>query len=41
MEKLGGGGHLSNAATQIKDITVKEASQRLLVAIDEYLEENS
>ncbi len=41
MEKLGGGGHLSNAATQIKDITVKEASQRLLAAIDEYLEENS
>lgn len=41
MEKLGGGGHLSNAATQIKDITVKEASQRLLTAIDEYLEENS
>ena len=41
MEKLGGGGHLSNAATQIKDITVKEASQRLLVAIDEYLEESS
>ena len=39
MEKLGGGGHLSNAATQIKDITVKEASQRLLAAIDEYLEE--
>ncbi|UYX12799.1 DHH family phosphoesterase [Lactobacillus delbrueckii subsp. indicus] len=41
MEKLGGGGHLSNAATQIKDITVKEASQRLLLAIDEYLEESS
>lgn len=41
MEKLGGGGHLSNAATQIKDITVKEASQHLLAAIDEYLEENS
>ncbi|MCD5518414.1 DHH family phosphoesterase [Lactobacillus delbrueckii subsp. allosunkii] len=41
MEKLGGGGHLSNAATQIKDIKVKEASQRLLAAIDEYLEENS
>ncbi|MFV4929552.1 DHH family phosphoesterase [Lactobacillus delbrueckii subsp. bulgaricus] len=41
MEKLGGGGHLSNAATQIKDITVKEASQRLLAAIDEYLEESS
>ena len=41
MEKLGGGGHLSNAATQIKDIAVKEASQRLLAAIDEYLEESS
>lgn len=40
MEKLGGGGHLSNAATQIKDVTVEEACQQLLKAIDEYLEEN-
>ena len=30
MEEMGGGGHLSNAATQIKDITVDEARQKLL-----------
>ena len=41
MEKLGGGGHLSNAATQLKDISVDEARQKLLSAIDEYLAENS
>lgn len=40
MEKLGGGGHLSNAATQIKGITVDQAKNQLLKAIDEYLEEN-
>ena len=40
MEKLGGGGHLSNAATQIKGVTIEEAKQKLLKAIDEYEEEN-
>ncbi|MBI1711301.1 DHH subfamily 1 protein [Lactobacillus crispatus] len=40
MEKLGGGGHLSNAATQIKDVTIEEAKQKLLDAIDEYEKEN-
>lgn len=40
MEKLGGGGHLSNAATQIKGVTVEEAKDKLLTAINEYLEEN-
>ncbi|BDR59749.1 DHH family phosphoesterase [Lactobacillus xylocopicola] len=40
MEKLGGGGHLSNAATQIKGITVKEALEKLLVAVDTYEQEN-
>lgn len=40
MEKLGGGGHLSNAATQIKGVTVDEAEQQLLQAIDKYEEEN-
>ena len=40
MEKLGGGGHLSNAATQIKNVTVEEAENRLLKAIDEYEKEN-
>lgn len=40
MEKLGGGGHLSNAATQIKGVTVEEAKGKLLAAINEYLKEN-
>lgn len=30
MEKLGGGGHLSNAATQIEDSTVAEAKEKLV-----------
>lgn len=40
MEKLGGGGHLSNAATQLDNISVSEAKERLLQAIDSYLLEN-
>lgn len=36
MEKLGGGGHLSNAATQISDITIAEAEEQLKEAIDAY-----
>ena len=40
MEKLGGGGHLSNAATQIKGVTIEGAKQKLLDAIDEYEKEN-
>lgn len=40
MEKLGGGGHLSNAATQLKDISIDEACDKLLKAIDEYEKEN-
>ncbi|RVU71499.1 MULTISPECIES: DHH family phosphoesterase [Lactobacillus] len=40
MEKLGGGGHLSNAATQIKGVTIEEARAQLLKAIDEYEQEN-
>ena len=40
MEKLGGGRHLSNAATQIKGVTVEEAKDKLLAAINEYLKEN-
>jgi c-di-AMP phosphodiesterase-like protein len=34
MEKLGGGGHLTGAATQIEDISLKEAVVRLKEAID-------
>ncbi|MFC2695215.1 MAG: DHH family phosphoesterase [Lactobacillus sp.] len=37
MEKLGGGGHLSNAASQLKDVTVDQAKDKLLQALDEYL----
>ena len=37
MEKLGGGGHLSNAATQLKGITIEEAKVKLLGAINDYL----
>lgn len=40
MEKLGGGGHLSNAATQLDNISASEAKERLLQAIDSYLQEN-
>lgn len=40
MEKLGGGGHLSNAATQLKNITIDEAKEKLEKAIEDYLEEN-
>lgn len=40
MEKWGGGGHLSNAATQLKDITIDEAKEKLEKAIEDYLEEN-
>lgn len=35
MEKLGGGGHLSNAATQLEGTTCKEAEARLLAVLAE------
>mgnify|MGYP001070990737 CR=1 FL=1 len=35
MEKLGGGGHLTGAATQIEGISIQEAVARLKKAIDE------
>ncbi|MEH7237936.1 DHH family phosphoesterase [Bacillus sp. JJ1562] len=38
MEGLGGGGHLTNAATQLVDTTIEEAEEQLLLVIDEYLE---
>jgi len=42
LEKLGGGGHLTVAGAQIEGMTVEEAREMLLEAIDEYLakEEN-
>ncbi|MGY3779350.1 DHH family phosphoesterase [Isobaculum melis] len=41
MEKLGGGGHLSNAATQLENVTIEEAKKQLEKAIDEYVEGKS
>ncbi|KZZ85450.1 DHH family phosphoesterase [Bacillus sp. SJS] len=38
MEALDGGGHLTNAATQLHDITVAEAEERLKQAIGDYFE---
>ncbi|MBD7944891.1 MULTISPECIES: DHH family phosphoesterase [Psychrobacillus] len=38
MEKLNGGGHLTNAATQLTDITVPEAINQLKLAIMETIE---
>ncbi|OLO42156.1 hypothetical protein BTR23_02695 [Alkalihalophilus pseudofirmus] len=41
MEQLRGGGHLTNAATQLDDITLDEAEEMLRNAIDEYLKGGS
>lgn len=38
MERLDGGGHLSNAATQLGDVSIDEAEQLLKEKIDEYFE---
>ncbi len=38
MEKLDGGGHLTNAATQLANVTIDEAEKRLRAAIREYIE---
>lgn len=38
MEQLDGGGHLTNAATQLQNMTIDEVEQSLLEVIDEYLE---
>ncbi|WP_428910268.1 DHH family phosphoesterase [Niallia sp. Krafla_26] len=38
MEALGGGGHLTNAATQLTGVPVEEAERQLKLAIDEYIE---
>ena len=41
MEKLGGGGHLSNAATQITGKTVAEVRKQLLELINDEQENNN
>jgi cyclic-di-AMP phosphodiesterase len=38
MESLGGGGHLTNAAVQLRNISLEEAEKRLREAIHDYLE---
>ena len=35
MKKMGGGGHSSNAATQVKDKTIKEVKQEIIDLIKE------
>ena len=40
MEELGGGGHLSNAATQISDVTVSQARELLIDVIKKQSEED-
>lgn len=39
LERLGGGGHLTSAGTQIEDVSIGEAEDMLIKAIDEYLKE--
>ena len=39
LEKLGGGGHLTVAGAQLKDVTTNEAKNMLINVIEEYLEE--
>lgn len=41
MEKMGGGGHLTNAATQLENIDIEEAEELLKANIDEYLKGGS
>jgi c-di-AMP phosphodiesterase-like protein len=38
MESLQGGGHLTNAATQISGLSIEETDQQLKLAIDDYFE---
>ncbi|HJV18047.1 MAG TPA: DHH family phosphoesterase [Bacillales bacterium] len=38
MESLHGGGHLTNAATQLSGLSIEEAENQLKLAIDEYFE---
>ncbi|RSL28845.1 DHH family phosphoesterase [Salibacterium salarium] len=38
MEALNGGGHLTNAATQLADTTLEDAEEKLKETIDDYLE---
>ncbi len=39
MEKLGGGGHLAVAGAQLSDVTIEEAKEKLVLAINEFFDE--
>ena len=39
LEKLGGGGHLTMAGAQLENISMEEAKQRVIDAVEEYLKE--
>ena len=39
LEKLGGGGHLTMAGAQLEDITMEEARELVIDAIEDYLKE--
>ena len=39
MEALGGGGHMTMAGAQLKEIGMEAARQKLLQAIDQYFEQ--
>ena len=39
MEALGGGGHMTMAGAQMKDVNMESARQKLLEAIDQYFEQ--
>lgn len=41
MENLNGGGHLTNAATQLSGVSIDEAEEQLIAVIDDFLEEGS
>ena len=41
MEQMGGGGHLTNAATQVKEMSLEEAVENLRSIIQKYHEEGS
>ena len=41
LEKLGGGGHLTVAGAQLKDVDIEAARAQLTGAIDEYLKDNA
>ncbi len=40
LEKIGGGGHFDAAGAQVKSESAREVSDKLVTAIDEYLEQN-